>query len=54
MTRRPRRPDRPLPIPAVEEKLERDPLQKVLDQMDREYGPLTQEDLAWADHVLQG
>ena len=39
---------------ALEEKLERDRLQDVLDQMDEEYGPLTPEQLAWADHVLEG
>ena len=39
---------------ALEEKLERDRLQEVLDQMAAEYGPLTPEQLAWADHLLEG
>ena len=39
---------------ALEEKLERDRLQEVLDQMAAEYGPLTPEDLAWADRLLDG
>lgn len=39
---------------ALEEKLERDCLQEVLDQMAAECGPLTPEDLAWADRLLEG
>jgi len=39
---------------ALEEKLERDRLQEVLDQMAAEYGPLSPEDLAWADRLLEG
>lgn len=39
---------------AVEEKRERDRLQEVLAQMDAEYGPVTSEELAWADRVLLG
>jgi hypothetical protein len=39
---------------ALAEKLERDRLQEVLDQMAAEYGPLTPEELAWADRVLDG
>jgi metal-responsive CopG/Arc/MetJ family transcriptional regulator len=39
---------------ALEEKLERDRLQEVLDQMAAEYGPLTPEELAWADRLLEG
>jgi hypothetical protein len=39
---------------ALEEKLERDHLQEVLDQMAMEYGPLTSEQLAWADRLLEG
>jgi len=39
---------------AIAEKLERDRLQEVLDQMTAEYGPLPPEELAWADRVLLG
>lgn len=37
---------------AVAEKLERDQLQEVLDQMDAEYGPVSPERLEWADEVI--
>jgi len=39
---------------ALEEKLERDRLQEVLDQMDQEYGAATPEEIAWADRILGG
>jgi hypothetical protein len=39
---------------ALAEKLERDRLQEVLDEMDAEYGPLTPEELAWADRLILG
>ena len=39
---------------ALEEKLERDRLQEILDEMDAEYGAPTPEDIAWADLVLDG
>jgi hypothetical protein len=39
---------------ALEEKLERDRLQELLDQMSAEHGPLTPEQLAWADQLLDG
>ena len=39
---------------ALEEKLERDRLQEVLDEMATAYGRLTLEELAWADRVLEG
>jgi hypothetical protein len=39
---------------ALEEKLERDRLQEVLDQMAVEYGPLSSDDLTWADRLLDG
>jgi hypothetical protein len=37
---------------AVDEKIARDSLQQVLDEMDREYGPPTEEELAWARRIL--
>jgi hypothetical protein len=39
---------------ALEEKLERDYLQEILDEMAAEYGPLAPEELAWVDRVLEG
>ena len=39
---------------ALEEKLERDHLQEVLDQMAADDSPLTLEELAWADRILEG
>lgn len=39
---------------ALEEKLERDRLQEVLDEMAAQYGPLKPEEMAWADRVLNG
>ena len=39
---------------ALEERFERDRLQAVLDEMDAEYGPLTPEELEWANRILTG
>jgi Arc/MetJ-type ribon-helix-helix transcriptional regulator len=37
---------------AVKEKLERDDLKKLLEEMDAEYGPVSAERMAWADGVI--
>jgi hypothetical protein len=37
---------------ALEEKLERDRLQELLDEMSAEAGPLTRKELEWADLLL--
>ncbi|MBI4579368.1 MAG: toxin-antitoxin system antitoxin subunit [Planctomycetes bacterium] len=37
---------------AVREKLERDDLKRLLEEMEAEYGPVSAERLAWADGVI--
>ena len=39
---------------AVEDKLETDRLQAVLDEMDAEYGALSEADREWARQILAG